>query len=215
MGYKIWKYSTDNDNNGSYKNKQIKILTLILIIVLVTAFLAVLFMISQKNNASDVYVKWGSFVVIAIVVILIVFLCLKRGTDSQGMLLAFARNRNGELFLFDYRSEALKQLTNTVLKSGGNSIKAGVNYYINSKRYQREIDLINNNHILEKIMKSGQVYPFGIKISSVQDIKDKDNHFDIRCTLIGQQGNFVKHRIVIPKNYGNIDELMLYFERLI
>lgn len=148
--------------------------------------------------------------------IVLVSLSFKIGIYINSILLTFAMDKNKKLYLFDYNSKEFQSHTKINIVGAGtiSNILAIISYLFNSKQNAEIINEIDKNHIIENIMSSGNIYPYGQEINSVEKLSINKNNCKLILKLKREDESTYKRKIVIPKSYDNFDELLSVFKRL-
>lgn len=148
--------------------------------------------------------------------IVLVSLSFKIGIFINSMLLTFAVDKNKKLYLFDYNSREFQSHIKINIVGTGiiSNILGIISYIFNSKQNAEIINEIDKNHIIENIMSSGNIYPYGQEINSVEKLSINKNNCKLILKLKREDESTYKRKIVIPKSYDNFEELLSVFKRL-
>ena len=207
----IWKYK--NNASKDYTKYGITYLftMLVISIVLLIGFTFFTLIYLPKNIISIV-----SCLTVVLFSIVLVILSYKIGIFIHSMLLSFAMDKNKKLYLFDYNSREFQNYTKINITGIGtmSNLLSIISYIFNSKQNAKIIDEIDKNQIIENIMYSGKIYPYGQEISTIEKLSVNKNNCTLIIRLKRENGSTYKRKIVIPSNYDNFDELLSSFKRL-
>jgi hypothetical protein len=136
------------------------------------------------------------------------------GRTTQGMLLSFARDSSGRMYLFDYNLSAFREgckQHGALFPSFGLPV---LDYFLSNRQTAKLIEFVDGSQILEKIMASGEISPYGQEIISVDKIREGPSSARTFCTLVGEKGTIYGRSIVIPASYDSYEALLDALRRL-
>ena len=205
-GTTIWKYQGGESGSGLFLRYRHRYLfgTILGVMVVIVILSVLLIDNSQQLNR---WILTAGVLVLAGVVIAV---ALWIGQTSQGMMFTFARDEDGSMYLFDYQSPVFQKYSK--LELGGKlSI---LTYIFNNRQDARLIEEIDRGQLIERILGSGSVYPYGQQVAHVRKVQKKKRSCRIDCILVREDGSTYTRSISIPDAYHNYDELLRALKRL-
>lgn len=189
-------------------------------------FLAVAFIVgmviiapSMEKYTGENLSGWLQCIVIFLLAMLLLYGASHIGRNGNSMQLSFAKNGEGKLYVFDYRSSAFQDL----LKSKWINV-AGVSIFsqlisivlmlYNNLQISKQITRIDREQIIEQIMDSGRIMPYGRQVISVKNIEMRKSYCRVYCALRKADGTLQDSSIVITSNYDHFQELLAAFEAI-
>lgn len=138
------------------------------------------------------------------------------GRRTYGMFLTFARDSENNMYLFDYAApEFQRHLQINVYGTGTASNVAGTAaYFYNAHQEAKMIEAIDEERLIERIMASGHVYPYGRRIIRIEGLREWKTSCRITCVLSREDGSTFKRKVTVPGTYDNYTELIYSFRRL-
>lgn len=122
---------------------------------------------------------------VMVIIICLLFVCLKPGKGFC-MQLSFARDSKGGLYVFDYRSAAMQSYAEScgvaqrkILVGRGTTII--IYNFINVQNMVKLINMIDNNGMLEGLLKQKRMLTYGKRLFAVTDIEEKRR----TCKILG------------------------------
>ncbi|MDD4850546.1 MAG: hypothetical protein PHO10_07590 [Gemmiger sp.] len=149
----------------------------------------------------------------------LVYLALMVGRRGNSQQIAFARDKAGRLYRFDYRAPAFRRyakgrhLTVIGVSTAASVLGVAAGFY-NNLLTGRMIEQIDREGVVESIMASGQVYPYGNEIVSVEKMQEGPAACRVFCTLQRADGTRFATSIVLAKTYRHFDALRDNLQRL-
>lgn len=212
MDYKIWKYKKGGFIKGLFEFSNIGLQFCIVIAAVLVMVGAPFLMGKLHIKMTAVFFMALTIGIVAVIMICLILMCLKPG---QGfcMQLSFARDGNGSLYVFDYRSTAMQNYAEScriaqrkVLVGRGSTIL--IYNLINVRNMVKLINMIDENGMLEDLLEQKRMLTYGKRIVSIMQIEEKRRTCNIFCILADREGREYERALVLPKNYKDYKELM-------
>ncbi|MEW9095310.1 MAG: hypothetical protein AB2417_09540 [Clostridiaceae bacterium] len=218
-GSHIWKYKGGKSSGKYYrKEKNGLIAVIMLTIIAIVTPLSFVTIEMQKKGINPVALQWIMTGILLLITILITFIALSIGKRTGSMRLTFARDMEGRMYVFNYASQAFRGYIKTSPHITGRAPFADllsiVFLFYNNEQEAKQIERIDREQIIEKIMAEGKIYPYGNEIIKVKKIKQGINSCRIYYTLARQDGSVFRTSVVLPTTYAHYEELILALERL-
>lgn len=212
MDSKIWKYKKGGFIKGLFEFSNMG-LQLCFVIAVVLVMVGVPFLMGKLHikMTGAFFVPFIVGCVIAII-IGISLLCLKPGT-GYCMQLSFARDKNGSLYVFDYRSGAMQTYAESCGIAQrkiivGKAFTVLMYHFMNVRNMVKLINMIDNNGMLEGLLENKRMLTYGKRVVSVKNMEEKGRTCRIDCILADRGGREEAAVLVLPKNYQDYKELM-------
>lgn len=212
MDCKIWKYKKSSFVKGLFEFSNMG-LQLCIVLAVTLAMVGMPFLMGKLHiKISAVVFLLFIMGSVAVLIAGLFFMCLKPG---QGfcMPLSFARDSNGSLYVFDYRSAAMQSYAESCGAAQrkvivGRASSVIIYNFINVRNMVKLINMIDNNGMLEGLLEQKRMLTYGKRILAVTDIEEKGRACRIRCILTDREGRAEKRELVLPKNYKEYKELL-------
>lgn len=212
-GAHIWKYKKDNSSGRKFMKYRIFYLLGIMFFAIAVPSAVVFIGVGLSYQIYRILL----LVTVPAVTAVVVGAALWIGKSTHGMLISFARDEENNMYLFDYNlSEFQNYAKIHILGSGviGGAASVG-SFFYNTAQDARMIENIDQNHLIEKIMESGEIYPYGQRIVSVDRIKEGRTSSTVYCVLGREDGSTFNRSIKIENSYDNYEELLYSLRRLL
>lgn len=218
MDSKIWKYKKGGFMKGLFEFSNMG-LQLCFVIAVVLVMVGVPFLMGELHikMTGAFFVSFIVGCVIAII-IGISLLCLKPGTGFC-MQLSFARDKNGSLYVFDYRSAAMQNYAESCGIAQrkvivGRAFTVLMYHFMNVRNMVKLINIIDSNGMLEGLLEQKRMLTYGKRIVSVKSMEEKGRTCRMDCVLADREGREEEKILVLPKNYKDYKELTDEFVKL-
>lgn len=194
--------------------------------LILMVFLALLVILGMVAAAPGMEAALGERAVLWIQCLLIIgiaalLLCgaLYIGRRGNSMQLSFARREDGKLYAFDYRAPAFQDYLKkiwypSVTGSTLGSALSVLGMMWNTAQIGKQIERIDRERVIEQIMDSGRIAPYGRNIVSVKAIERKKTYCRIYCSLRNVNGTLDDTTLMLTSNYQHYEELLGYIEQL-
>ncbi|MDD3222633.1 MAG: hypothetical protein EOM34_00370 [Clostridia bacterium] len=218
-GTRIWKYQ---GGKSAGKGFSLQVNGGIILMVLF-AFCAIIGMVvltpKMEGMLNQKTVLWLQCFLIFGITALLMCGALYIGRRSNSMQLSFARREDGKLYVFDYRAPAFQNYLKGISSSSVPTTTAGsllsvLTIMWNNVQIGKQIERIDKEQVLEKIIASGRIEPYGRHIISVKAIEQKRMYCRVYCSLRNGNGTIDDTSLMLTTNYKHYEELLGYIEQL-
>lgn len=150
-------------------------------------------------------------VMVLLITVLMVAGAMNIGRVTAGMMMTFARGKDGRIYFFDYHNPAFQRHARIQI-TGTSSVAGTASYLINNRQDAKMIKEIESHHVMERIMERGQIHPYGFPIVNVSKIREGSRTVRIFCELAREDGSTFKRSIAVPRSFEHYEELINIFK---
>lgn len=145
--------------------------------------------------------------VVFLITVLMAAGAMNIGRVTAGMLMSFARGKDGRIYFFDYNNPAFQRHARIQI-TGASSVAGTASYLIKNRQDAKMIREIESHHVIERIMEKGRIHPYGFQVANVSDIREGRRAVRIFCELLREDGSTFKRSILVPKTFEHYEELI-------
>lgn len=214
MDYKIWKYKSSGSVKRLFQFGSIGFqlcgIAVILLAVVVMTFLEIFLQRNVTDKTALQLAQWGMTIVIIGIPATYFFFAHRMAARVSGMQLTFARDENGCLYVFDYRSKAMQSyaadcgIARQQIISG-NALNIAIGNWQNSKNMAKFIDMIDKNKMIEGLLEQNRMLTYGKRIALVKLIEERGSICRIYCILADRDGKEEHKELVLSKSYEDYE----------
>lgn len=213
----IWKYIDKVESSKIYKNNMNMgvIIVFVVVINIQLLFILITWMV-ESELLSNEECKWVIGIAFFAMVIILNIITYYFGNKARASQISFARNKEGYIYLFDYKESEFKAYSEEEKKARKGKYSGARNIAIfiyNVKVRSNQIARIDREKVLENIMEYKRENLYGEKIVSVNSLKEKHWKYKADCNF-SRNGIIYNKKISISKKYNEIEDLIYSLELL-
>ena len=217
MDSKIWKYKKDGSIKGLFQLSGIGFqLCGIVVIILAVVAMTFLEIFLQKNIGEGTALsvaQWGIALACFGIPALYFFFVFRMSARVSAMQLAFVKDEEGSLYVFDYRSQIMQSYAAGCGMAvqpiiSGNALRQAIANWQNSRNMARFIDLLDKSRMIEGLLAQKRLLTYGKKIALVKLIEEKGSICRLYCILEDREGRREHKELVLSKSYEDYEGLL-------
>lgn len=217
MDYKIWKYKKGVSLKRLFQLSGIGFqflgIVVIILSVVAMAFLEIMVRKKMEDGAALELVRWGIMIALIAIPAAYFFFASRMSARVSAMQLTFAKDGNGSLYVFDYRSKAMQSYAaecGLAYKAviSGNALSLAIANWKNSRNMAKFIEMIDKNKMIEGLLEQKRMLTYGRKIVLVKLIEEKGSICRLYCILENREGRREHKELILSRSYEGYEDLI-------